>query len=146
MSPAWRITRVNWQDQRESLMAVRHPVFIVEQRVPAELEPDRHDPLGWHLLARSPHGQPIGTGRLLADGHIGRVAVLAGWRGRGLGRALMAELIQLARQQGLHEVVLNAQTHALAFYQSLGFQAEGAQFLEAGIPHQTMRLSLMEEP
>ena len=84
---------------------------------------------------------PIG-GRLLQDGHIGRVAVLKPWRGRGVGRALLTALLQLARQSGFTEVVLHAQTKALNFYIKQGFVAEGPEFVEAGIVRRVMRLRL----
>jgi len=142
----WRVRRVDWETHRHRLTPIRHQVFVVEQGVPAALELDEYDAVSRHLLAESPAGEPVGTGRLLPDGHIGRVAVLAHWRGQGLGRALMQAFIGLAREQGMAEVVLNAQTHAGPFYEALGFRPEGAVFQEAGLPHQTMRLSLKETP
>ena len=69
------------------------------------------------------------------------MAVLREWRGRGVGSAVMARLLQLARE-ARHEVVrLHAQTHALGFYEKHGFVAEGEEFMEAGIPHFLMSAS-----
>ena len=68
--------------------------------------------------------------------------VLAPWRGRGVGTALLGKLIELARERRLRRVVLNAQTHAMAFYRRQGFYAEGEEFMDAGIPHRAMRLSM----
>jgi len=75
-----------------------------------------------------------------------RVAVLARWRKRGVGARLVARLIEVARERECAEVLLNAQTHALAFYARFGFEPYGAVFDEAGIPHQAMRMTLMPSP
>jgi predicted GNAT family N-acyltransferase len=94
------------------------------------------------VLALDTGGHPIGCGRLLPDGHVGRLAVLAPWRGRGVGAALLARLVALAGETGHTRVVLNAQTHALPFYARAGFTPYGPVFEEAGIPHQAMELRL----
>jgi predicted GNAT family N-acyltransferase len=136
------LTVTDWPTDGEALYAVRHAVFIVEQHVPRELEVDAADRTARHVLARDAAGRPIATGRLLPDGHIGRLAVLAPWRGRGLGRRLLAALIDLARAQGLAEVVASAQVRAAPFYSAAGFVAEGDVYDDAGIPHRDMRLVL----
>jgi predicted GNAT family N-acyltransferase len=132
----------DWRTHHEELYQIRRIVFVEEQSVPEELEQDEHDEACWHVLARDADGHPIGTGRLLGDGHIGRIAVLKPWRGRGLGNAIMVKLIAMAKERGFAEVMLNAQVYALDFYRSLGFKAEGEAFMEAGIPHRAMRLTL----
>jgi predicted GNAT family N-acyltransferase len=132
----------DWARHETELYAVRYRVFVIEQQVPVELERDEFDPLSLHVVARDAAGNAIGTGRLLPDGHIGRLAVLAQWRGHGVGVALMDALLVLARERGDAEVVLNAQTSAIAFYERLGFRTEGEDFMEAGIPHRVMRLRL----
>ncbi|MCU0757232.1 MAG: GNAT family N-acetyltransferase [Xanthomonadales bacterium] len=132
----------HWQQDAEALFAVRETVFIVEQQVPREEEVDDLDPPSLHALARDPAGQPIATGRLTPLGSIGRMAVLADWRGRGVGQVILQTLIDAARARGLRTLWLHAQTHALAFYAGAGFVAEGAAFDECGIPHQRMTLSL----
>ena len=81
---------------------------------------------------------PIGTGRLMPDGHIGRMAVLRSWRGMGVGSALLTRLLDVARALGMYRVALNAQIQALPFYLHHGFQPEGEEFLEAGIRHRRM--------
>jgi predicted GNAT family N-acyltransferase len=135
-----RIT--DWMADAPALQHVRRTVFIDEQRVPENLEWDDLDPQCIHALAQDAAGAPIGCARLLPDGHIGRVAVLAQWRGRGAGDALLDALIAQARSRGDRRVVLNAQVHAMPFYARHGFVAEGAPFEEAGIPHQAMSLPL----
>ena len=96
-----------------------------------------------HVLALTADGSAVGTGRLLPDGHIGRMAVLRPWRGRGVGAALLTELLRIAQAAGLEDLALNAQTHAIAFYARFGFEPEGETFLEAGIPHRAMRRRLV---
>jgi predicted GNAT family N-acyltransferase len=129
---------VGWQAEEAKLRAVRLAVFVVEQNIPEELEWDEHDALSVHALAEDRDGVPIGCGRLLPDGHIGRVAVLSDWRGQGVGAALLDRLIVLAHQRGDKRVLLNAQTQAMPFYARLGFAPIGDAFVEAGIPHQKM--------
>ncbi|RCK79380.1 MAG: GNAT family acetyltransferase YjcF [Candidatus Ozemobacter sibiricus] len=137
-----RIEEVRWATHAAALSAVRFAVFVEEQQVPRELELDGLDPTARHVLACDAAGRPIGTARLLPDGQIGRVAVLPAWRGQGLGRALMAAVLAIARAAGHVEVFLHAQEQVIPFYTRLGFQAEGDRFFEAGIPHRLMRLRL----
>jgi predicted GNAT family N-acyltransferase len=138
------VRHADWIADGESLRSVRHDVFIVEQRVPAPLEWDAIDAQSVHALAFDHDGRAIGCGRLLPDGHIGRMAVRREWRGRGVGGALLAHLIGLARARGDATVMLNAQTHALPFYARFGFAPSGEPFDEAGIPHQAMQRSLRD--
>lgn len=141
LSPAIEIRQGDWASLGDAAGEIRRRVFIEEQAVPVDEEWDGRDPDCTHFLAYR-DGHPVGTARLLPDGHIGRVAVLKEGRGLRIGLALMQAAIDAARQQGHSEVLLDAQTHALAFYQHLGFQAEGGEFLDAGIPHRSMRLAL----
>ena len=135
------IELLEWPQAQAEAQRIRLTVFVEEQCVPAEMEMDEHDAASIHALAFS-DGQAIGTGRLLPDGHIGRMAVLKEWRGRGAGRALLRALIDAARRRGDREVMLNSQVHALGFYGAEGFEADGPVYEEAGIPHQVMRLKL----
>lgn len=128
-----------WERAEALAMPVRTAVFVVEQGVPAEIERDVLDPLCRHALARDGEGRVLGTGRLLPDGRIGRMAVLRDARGGGVGGAVLQALIVEAGRLGMREVALNAQTHALAFYRRHGFEPEGEIFEEAGIAHLAMR-------
>lgn len=141
----FRIAEVSFAEAEPALHAVREQVFVQEQKVPLELEWDGLDAEALHVLAEDPEGRPIGTGRMLADGHIGRVAVLPAWRGRGVGRALVAALLELARRRGLHRVRLAAQTGAIGFYETLGFVAHGPEFIDAGIPHRHMERQVTQD-
>lgn len=131
------VRAADWNIDRAVLRAIRDQVFVSEQAVPVELEWDEFDPLCQHVVAEAA-GQAIGTGRLLPDGHIGRIAVLKSWRGRGVGSALLELLLRVARERGIRRVRLNAQSRAVAFYRRHGFAEEGEEFIEAGIPHRSM--------
>jgi len=140
-----KIELYDWPAARAEAQRIRFTVFVEEQRVPPELEMDEHDPQCIHALAYwtdAADGRAIGTGRLLPDGHIGRMAVLKEWRGRGAGRALLRALVEAARRRGDREVALNAQVQALGFYRAEGFEPEGPVYQEAGIDHQVMRRRL----
>ncbi len=139
---AFSVRRADWACEQHLLRVVRTTVFVEEQHVPAEIEWDEMDPLCVHALAFDSAGAPIGTARLLPDGHIGRVAVLAQWRGCGVGLALMRWMIDAAREAGHAHVALNSQQSAAGFYERLGFQIDGEGFWEAGIPHVPMSLAL----
>ncbi|MGH8765821.1 MAG: GNAT family N-acetyltransferase [Burkholderiales bacterium] len=137
-----RVELMDWETARALAAPIRMQVFVEEQRVPADIELDEHDAQSIHAIAYDARGGAIATGRLLLDGHIGRMAVLKQWRGRGVGGSLLEKLIDRARQRGDGVVVLSAQTHALAFYRSHGFVEEGEAYAEAGIMHQQMRRTL----
>jgi predicted GNAT family N-acyltransferase len=140
--PAIEVRLGAWIDLRDEAAPIRYAVFVDEQKVPAEIELDDWDALSLHALALDAQGRVLGTGRLLPDGHIGRMAVLQSARGQGVGTALLRALLQAARARGDREVVLSAQTHAMPFYEKAGFIAEGDDYDDAGIPHRQMRLSM----
>lgn len=137
------IVQGGWNTLGEQAGQIRRKVFIDEQQVSQDEEWDGLDPDCLHFLAYNV-GRPVGTARLLPDGHIGRVAVLADQRGGGVGQALMVTAIEAARSKRLEQIVLAAQTQALAFYERLGFQAYGEVFLDAGIAHRNMKLQLTD--
>lgn len=131
-------TRVaSWAHDADSLRHIRHEVFVVEQKVPKQLEWDGEDEACHHALAFI-DGHCVGTGRLSREGKIGRMAVLRPARGLGVGSALLEKLVSMAVGAGMEQVYLHAQIHALAFYERHGFIAEGPEFDEADIPHQHM--------
>lgn len=133
-----------FDENREALYAVRWTVFVAEQGIDAAVEFDADDAHCQHVLARDDAGQAIGCGRLARDGRIGRLAVLENWRGKGVGGALLRGLIDLARNQGLNQVYVHAQTNVLVWYQKQGFITAGETFIEAGIEHRLMQLKLRE--
>ncbi len=125
--------------------ALRRIVFIEEQSVPEADEIDDLDDIAIHLLATD-NGAPIGSARLLVDGgtgKIGRVCVLASHRGRGIGADLIrAAVARFEQMPGITRVKLGAQTHALDFYARMGFAAYGPLYMDAGIEHRDMVLTL----
>ncbi|TDB00796.1 GNAT family N-acetyltransferase [Halomonas marinisediminis] len=138
-----KIREGSWDELGADATEIRREVFVEEQGVSRQEEWDGRDEECRHFLALW-NDLPVGTARLLPDAHIGRVAVLANARGLGVGAALMRAAIEAARRQGQPAVALAAQTHALDFYARLGFEAHGPEFLDAGIPHRNMRLSLRD--
>ncbi|MFM7632278.1 MAG: GNAT family N-acetyltransferase [Betaproteobacteria bacterium] len=132
----------DWDSVRDHAQALRVEVFVVEQGVPIELEWDEADEVSTHAVAYDQAGQPVATGRLLPDGHIGRMAVRKSARGQGIGARVLSALLQEAQRLGYDTLCLHAQTHALGFYQRHGFETQGEEFMEAGIPHHRMTLIL----
>ncbi len=139
------------EELREAF-TVRFRVFVGEQRIPADEEIDQYDATpsdshALHLLARV-DGAAVGAARLLLDAptsgpvHLGRVAVLPEWRRRQVGNALMERLHEEARARGYRSIEISAQVTAIPFYERLGYVAEGAVYLEAGIDHRVMRFTL----
>ena len=136
---AIRVRIVSFRRAEADIRSVRDAVFGREQRVPRALDWDGADADCVQALARTAGGRAIGTGRLRADGKIGRMAVRRRWRGRGVGTRILLALIAAARRRGLRRVYLHAQLSAAAFYARHGFVARGPRFREAGIPHVRMR-------
>lgn len=118
----------DWTTLGGDARTIRFEVFVEEQKVPAELEMDHMDAVCLHAVAYDGAGTPIGTGRLLPDGHIGRMAVRKGARGTGVGGALLQALMAQAKARGDRQVVLSSQSHAAPFYQRHGFTIEGTSF------------------
>lgn len=135
----FRLRDARWSEDGDALRLVRRAVFIDEQQIPEALEWDDADPVSLHALGVDDHDRPIATGRLLDDGHIGRIAVLREWRSRGVGAALFEHLLAAAEARGMGRALrLNAQTSVVGFYARYGFVTVGPEFVEAGIPHIAM--------
>ncbi|EHR71467.1 acyl-CoA thioester hydrolase, YbgC/YbaW family [Burkholderiales bacterium JOSHI_001] len=131
-----------WAELGADARAIRTEVFVLEQKIPAEMEWDEADATCLHAVAYNRFGLPLATGRLLEHvpgvAKIGRMAVRASMRGGRIGREVLDALMQAARERGDREALLHAQTSAAAFYSRAGFVTRGAQFEEAGIPHVEM--------
>ena len=124
----------DYEPNTEDICAIRYEVFVDEQNVPEELEIDGLDDEAKHVLAFVDE-VPIGTGRILSDGHIGRLAVLKKYREQGAGKLMMKELMKWAQNMNLEKVWLSSQWHAHSFYLDLGFVCVGEIYEEAGIDH-----------
>ncbi|WP_432156618.1 GNAT family N-acetyltransferase [Streptomyces sp. bgisy153] len=153
--PAYSVRVAEDPADREACFAVRKEVFVGEQGVPEDIEYDACDAGALHVLAVREDGVPLGTGRLLygaaaldrvggdpSVGSLGRLAVTREARGLGVGAALVRAIEAAARERGLTAVDLHAQTHALGFYERLGYVAYGPEYPEAGIAHRAMRRAL----
>jgi predicted GNAT family N-acyltransferase len=140
MTTAFTVSLVSWHDGEPLLRAIREAVFIREQNVPVELEWDGKDAESRHALALSTNGDAIGCGRLMPNGHIGRMAVLPQWRKQKVGTAIMEALLDEARSRGYKQVDIDAQTFAIPFYHKFDFVEHGKEFMDAGMPHKKMKL------
>jgi len=134
-----RIETMNWEQAQPIAGPIRFAAFVEEQGVDSGIELDDKDAQCIHAIAFDEAGKAIGTGRLLPDGHIGRMAVVKEWRRRGVGADILNALAGEARKRGDKEIVLSAQLQAAEFYREQGFVAEGKVYQEAGILHQAMR-------
>ncbi|KUK55682.1 MAG: GCN5-related N-acetyltransferase [Marinimicrobia bacterium 46_47] len=140
-----KITLHRWQEPAAChvIQKIRYEVFVEEQKVPADEEIDRFDPVSLHVLVhlktRNGVYEPVATGRLISDGHIGRIAVLKPYRGRGIGLLMMEVLEKKAMEKGISTVELDAQLQALPFYEKAGYIPYGCVFMDAGILHKKMK-------
>ena len=153
MAPPKRTTQqpytcrlASWQQDKDKLQCVRYAVFVEEQQIPADLEWDEKDKDALHVIAVDESDQPVATGRLLADGQIGRMAVLAEWRGKGVGRSILNLLLDTAHRRGDRLIKLSSQQAACGFYLKQGFVQMGDPYLEAGTQHVAMHLELGNNP
>ena len=149
------IRLVTTAEDRDAAYAVRTDVFVSEQGVPVELELDELDETADHFVAYD-DGRVVGAGRLVVEAsgfegtdpalgpvaHLGRLAVRPETRGTGLGVDLVRAIEARAAERGLAVIALSAQTHALGFYERLGYTAYGPEFDDAGLPHRWMRRRL----
>lgn len=129
----------HWNQLQALAAPLRTEVFVREQGVPQELEWDQEDLSAVHAVLLDADGLAQATGRLLVHApgvaRIGRMAVRADQRGRGLGRQVLSGLIDIAQRRGDRQVILHAQTHVQGFYAGMGFVPQGEPFEEAGIEH-----------
>ncbi|MEJ2105945.1 MAG: GNAT family N-acetyltransferase [Acidiferrobacteraceae bacterium] len=136
--PVFTVSIETWPETEHDIRFVRDSVFVREMQIPAELEWDGLDSDCVHVVARDADGQPIGTGRLLPNGKIGRMAVLPPWRSKGIGKSMLESILEAADKAGIDEVWLHAQLSVVGFYREARFAEVGNSFVSAGIPHQKM--------
>jgi predicted GNAT family N-acyltransferase len=147
------IQAVSWQTHETPLKAIRQVVFVEEQDVPLSIEWDKEDANALHLLAYlktdTNFASPIGCARLLTKalrsdeviGKIGRMAVLKNYRGLGLGKAMLQKAVAIHFANGINNIQLSAQLHAIPFYINAGFEVISEVYQDANIPHRDMRLT-----
>ncbi len=137
------ITEAAWSQHHAALSAIRREVFIEEQKVPKDLEWDGIDDECVHVLAQDLiQGLPVGTGRLVTDGQIGRMAIHKNYRRMGIGHRILQQLLELAKRDGHTQVYLHAQLYVVDFYQQAQFEKTGETFMDAGIAHVKMTRKL----
>ncbi|MED0660677.1 GNAT family N-acetyltransferase [Bacillus smithii] len=131
---------VETKHELEQVFQIRKKVFVEEQHVPIEEEIDQYEKEAVHFLLLH-HGDPAGAGRFrIVDGKgkAERICVLPETRGSGAGKAIMEAIEEYARSQNVPALKLNAQVHAIPFYEKLGYKVVSEEFMDAGIPHKTM--------
>jgi len=135
----FRVQSGHWDKLEQDAKFIRKQVFIIEQNIPEEEEWDDQDMISDHFVVYD-QDQPIATARLLQNNSVGRVAVLKTYRGQGIGRMIMLEIIRQAHQQDRKFLQLSSQVHAISFYEKIGFSIQGDAYDECGIPHIKMQL------
>ena len=141
-----------WSELKLDAEKIRRQVFIQEQSILEQDEWDALDAVSLHFVVYDRHlendlkiNQAIATARLLENNSIGRVAVLKLYRSKGVGRLIMQQIIEHARTEKRQFLKLSSQLHAIAFYESFGFQVKGVGYLDCGIPHIDMYLKLKSD-
>ncbi|MGB5886219.1 MAG: GNAT family N-acetyltransferase [Acinetobacter venetianus] len=124
----------SWDQLQQDAKLIRELVFISEQNITEQDEWDDQDAISQHFVVYE-QKQPIATARLLVNNSVGRVAVLKTYRGQGIGRLIMLEIIAYAQAQKRPSLQLSSQVHAISFYEKLGFSIQGDEYDECGIPH-----------
>jgi len=135
---------VKTEQELADAFEVRRTVFVGEQNVPEEEEIDQHESEAVHFVLYS-EGTAAGAGRfriLDGIGKVERICVLKESRNSGAGVAVMNKIEDYAKSQGISSLKLNAQTHAIPFYSRLGYETVSEEFLDAGIPHKTMKKTI----
>jgi predicted GNAT family N-acyltransferase len=135
---------VETEKELQDAYSVRKTVFVEEQQVPVEEEIDEHEGSATHFVLYEDN-EPIGAGRfrvLDGIGKVERICVLKDYRGTGAGKVVMSSIEKYANDKGFSCLKLNAQTHAIPFYSKLGYDVISDEFLDAGIPHKTMKKTI----
>jgi len=142
LTPKFYIKEVTWASHEAELRLIREQVFVVEQHVPEWVEWDAYDASAIHLLAYDERQQPIACARILETGRVGRMGVYKAWRGYGVGKALLDKAISLLKHQNHKQVILSAQTHAIKFYEKMGFVITSEPYIDVNIWHVDMQLNI----
>ncbi len=136
-----RVELTDFNSQENAILSIRFDVFVKEQHVDPDLEIDGRDSQCLHALAFKDK-EPVGTGRLLPDGHIGRMAVLKPFRSQGIGTQIFRALLTAVKDRKIERIILSSQVSAIPFYERFGFNPKGPVYREAGIDHQEMELNI----
>jgi predicted GNAT family N-acyltransferase len=134
----------DWGNEQHKLKKLREKVFVCQWRIPAEYEFDNQDSIAFHVLVVNEHNQEVATGRITPTGEIGRPAVEPKFRGPEVYQALFNALLNIARQHGLKDVLVQCELEGVNYYQQQGFRPVGTVFMDAGIARQRMLCNLKD--
>jgi predicted GNAT family N-acyltransferase len=135
----YRVTKVEWDRQKDQLQQIRERVFVYELHIPKRVEFDNHDKLALHVLVTDDTRCPVATARLCDDGLISRLAVLPEHRNRKVYCSLLNYIFDLATEQGIESISVNCVLHEVERFIRNGFIKQGNVFMEAGIPRQRLK-------
>ncbi|MGE7781367.1 GNAT family N-acetyltransferase [Peribacillus sp. NPDC097264] len=130
------------EQERGYAYTIRKKVFVEEQHVPLEEEIDQYEEDSTHFVLYNDEDQPIGAGRFrIIDGigKVQRICVLSDSRKTGAGAMIMNAIEEFAVSHDVTQLKLDAQLHAIPFYSKLGYEIISEEFMDAGIPHKTMK-------
>lgn len=140
---SYTVSRVEWGQAAPLLKDVREQVFICERRIPKHIEFDKKDRYAHHILACNDKDKtPVGTGRILTSGEIGRIAVLKSYRKDKVDKIILQQLFSIAKELNLKSIFIYSPLHATNYFQQLNFTISGNVFMEAGIPRQKMSCAI----
>lgn len=134
----YRYKQVDWLTAASEIMDIRRKVFVIEQRFDKEVICDMYDHDCCHILVSTEDGEFVGCGRLVADGRVGKIAVLINHRGNGIGTNILSSLINIAKNRHIENLVLNAEKELTPFYDQQEFHADGPVYMKSGVPYQRM--------
>lgn len=136
-----KIIIVSTPEEYQSSLNIRYEVFVIEQKIPKELEIDIYEKEATSFLIFY-KGMPAATGRFRKYHgclKFERIATLKPFRGKNLGTLLMKKMQETALAQYPHHLqIMHAQNSAISFYEKCGWIKIGKPFIEANIVHQTM--------
>jgi predicted GNAT family N-acyltransferase len=135
---------VDWENQRHTLKRIREKVFVCQWRIPAEYEFDHQDSVARHVLVVNEHNQEVATGRITPEGEIGRIAVEPEFRCPEVYQSLFKALLEIAKQHGLQDVIVQCELEGVSYYQQQGFRSVGRVFMDAGVARQNMLCDLKD--
>ncbi|MGE8205276.1 GNAT family N-acetyltransferase [Heyndrickxia sp. NPDC080065] len=139
-----KVLQVATDQQLEDAFKIRKTVFVEEQQVSIEEEIDEFEDSAVHFVLYD-KDDAVGAGRFRivdSKGKVERICIIPTYRGKGAGKLIMDAIQNYASNQDIQVLKLNAQTHAIPFYEKLGYEVVSDEFMDAGIPHKTMEKRL----
>lgn len=135
---------VQSEAERQDAFFVRTEVFVKEQGLPLPLEIDELDEIATHIVCYAEQ-RPIAASRLIIDERFGtakieRLSVLPDFRRKQIGVKMMKtiEAFVLEHHPEVTLIKIHAQTHAVPFYEKLGFEVTSPEFMDNYVPHRAI--------